>query len=159
MEKKHLENLKRLRDYLKKRYGEVEFDKHFNMKIYADYVDGVKSFKGMSLFDLTVNNECDTCCCVLGHSPYALPHTLNTDNLECLSWDEYCEYVFGIEGCSLLWDFLFSQRWPSNIQYAIERLDWVIEHHDQPDSFFEMGMFSLGRIINLTDQTFEYQFK
>ena len=129
MNKKHLNNLKKLSKYMHEHYGDRKRSKRFDMESYCYKLDSYNNEMGLT----PQNWECGTSMCLAGHGPEAGIKVKGAD--EC--WSQYTKRVFGLDSAyrsstEPLWEFLFAAYWPSNIQLALKRLDFVIEHQRAP---------------------------
>ena len=65
----------------------------------------------------SLENDCNTCGCFLGHGPVAGLRPLADED-----WGQYCFRVFDIKPGSPEWHSFFSVRWPNNTKAAAKRV-------------------------------------
>jgi len=127
------ENHRKLLAYIVGRYGDTVRSKNFGM---GKFAVNIRTGKGRLILefypsDLDSESECKTCCCLLGHGPYAGVRVENDE------WDEYSREEFGLDVERGSWIFLFSENWPDNIQEAVARLQMYINGFDPESLAFE----------------------
>lgn len=99
------------------KYTNNEFG-HYNARVQ----DGISSY-----------HECGTTCCAAGHGPL-----FGITPLECETWDAYVNRCFTGGTCGILFSFLFSEYWPSDVTDvtdAIRRLAYVVLNQAVPPAF------------------------
>lgn len=119
------ENLKLLRDYLRRPVLQA----HFDMRQFDD--DRV---------DELVRTTCGTVGCALGHATYAV-----TPKRKGEDWDDYSKRALGIEELSDEWLWCFSDQWAdvdNTPTGAAARIDYLLEHGELPGDWCDQ-MFGI----------------
>ena len=118
-------NLKKLRDWVVENRKLIKLD----MKQYA--VDKTAAMNA------SPEHPCQTSCCLVGYGPSAgIPMTDYEVSLG--DFPNYLDRVFSVSNDmgDIDFEFVFGERWSTDIDHAIKRLDYVIENNDYPDDWF-----------------------
>ncbi len=120
----HIENLKIARAKLAEDKEQINLDMSTFSRGFAGHLPG------------DVDLDCGTPACIAGHLTRYFP--FSEDELQETAFADACE-TFS-ERCFSLnegesWDFLFGYYWPNDIEEAIARIDYVIEHGRYPENY------------------------
>ncbi len=122
-------NLTRLRDWLVKNREIVT--SHLDMSQYVRDISTDKNviFEEVNQGYYVVDPDyCNTNCCLLG---FSLTSGEFTGHGSETCWSDFVRGVYGIDDRNYVWDFLFSHEWDNDFDYALRRINYVIEHQGE----------------------------
>jgi hypothetical protein len=131
----NIENLKRLREHIQTINPDTFKMRTFSADQYEVYGDCEQ--------DAIDHNWCGTSACLVGHMTTIEPLTVDEVSVEnggiFVDFVVYSYRVFDMEEDidDSVWKFLFETEWSNDIDHAIKRLDYVIEHGEEPFDFID----------------------
>ena len=83
------------------------------------------------------DESCETSACFLGWTVFSFPYYMEDrrEIHESCSWGETSDDLFWIKYASDYWKFLFSSDWSNDLEQAVLRAEYLIEHNKPPENW------------------------